>query len=252
VTLFDANAWLGSWPFAFLPNRDAAALAGALRRSGVERALVSSLSAVFAPEPGPANRELLAETVAVPSLIPLPIINPGLANWREELDRVAHDRRVRAVRWLPAYHNYRLTGRNAADCFAELVRRDLRLVITTRLIDERHEYFALRIKPLAVEALDGFLSARPTRPVLVTGLSRAELIALAPKHRRLLADTSWAEWDRSVEHLLRAASPGQLVFGSHTPFLILAASVAKIISAGLSRRRLEAIARGNLKRFLEC
>jgi predicted TIM-barrel fold metal-dependent hydrolase len=42
----------------------------------------------------------------------------------------------------------------------------------------------------------------------------------------------------------------QLVFGSHSPFLVTAASVAKLATAQLSAGQRQAISAGNLERFL--
>ena len=250
MTLFDANTWLGHWPFAFLPEPAPSAMVAALRREKIGRALVSPLGAVFAPEPGPANAGLLRDTARVRSLVPVPVINPTLANWHEELDRVAADPRVRAVRWLPAYHDFRLTSRWIATCVHELQQRGLRLVVTARLVDERHEYFALRIKGVPTADLGAFLERHPDQPVLVTGLYYPDLRTLAPKYANLLADFSFAEWDRTLERLLETVPARQLVFGSHTPFLVTAASAAKLATAQLSAGQRRAISAANLERFL--
>lgn len=250
MTLFDANSWLGSWPFAYWPERDAQAHAMFLRRQGIDRALVSPLQAVFTPEPGPANHKLLADTKPVRALLPVPVINPALANWREQLEAVANDQRVRAVRWLPAYHNYRLTGRRIDACAAELQERKLKLVLTVRLVDERHEYFALRIKGLTNAALDPFLARHSQLPILLTGLLRPDLTALVPRHPHALADLSFAEWDRTLERILEHVPVRQVVFGSHAPFLIAAANVSKVTTARLPPRQLAAVARQNLEAFL--
>jgi uncharacterized protein len=248
--LFDATTWVGRWPFAFLPEYDGAGLRRALEREQIGRALVSPLGAVFAPEPSPANRELLITTRRQPGLIPVPVINPVLPNWQEELDRVAQDERVRAVRWLPSYHDYTLSGRAVDSCLEELTRRRLRLVVTARLIDERHEYFALRIKGVPAAKLGAWLARHADLPVLVTGLYYREILTLAPSHPHLLADLSLAEWDRTAERLIETVPARQLVFGSHSPFLVPAAGVAKVRTARLPLRDRNALAHGNLNRFL--
>ena len=143
---FDANTWTGRWPFAFIDGHTPGSLAKHLGKHGIRRALVSPLDAVFAPATGPANRELLRSTRGISGLVPVPVINPALANWREELSAVATDPRVRVVRVLPAYHNFRLGSRAVDELAAELVRRKLRLIVQVRLIDHRHEYHALTIK----------------------------------------------------------------------------------------------------------
>jgi hypothetical protein len=246
----DALTWIGRWPFAFLPEFAPRTLAAQLRRHGIRQALVSPLDAVFQPEPGPANRALLRATRGVTGLIPVPIINPALANWREILAEGAADPRVRAMRVLPNYHGWRLRGRAAGELAEELERRQLRLIVQVRMVDERHEFHALRIKGVPVAELDGWLRRHPRLPVLASGLTRTELFALAPSHPRLLADLSFVEWHETLRHVLARVPVRQLVFASHTPFLITAAAVAKLEASGLAERGRAAIAAGNLERWL--
>lgn len=247
---FDANTWVGRWPFAFLEAHTPRSLAAHLAAHGIGRALVSPLDAVFSPEPGPANRALLRSTRSEEKLVPVPVINPALANWREELAACAADPRVRAIRLLPPYHGYRLASRAAGEFTRELARRRLRLIVQIRLIDERHEWHAMTIKPVSAADLGEFVGRHPGLPVLAGGLLRHEIRSLLPQHRNLLADLSWAEWHDTVPHLLALVPARQLCFASHTPFLVTAAARAKLESAGTGATKLAAIAAGNLDRFL--
>ena len=56
-----------------------------------------------------ANRRLFAACRRERSLVPVPIVNPLLANWQEQLAECA-TAGVRAVRLVPNYHNYRLSA----------------------------------------------------------------------------------------------------------------------------------------------
>lgn len=248
---FDANTWIGRWPFAFLDVHSARSLVAELRKHGIGRALVSPLDAVFAPEPGPANRELLRTTRGVEMLAPVPVINPALANWREELADVAADPRVRAVRLLPAYHNYRLNHRTVDELAVELISCRMGLIVQARLIDERHEYHALTIKPVPVADLGALLQRKPRLRVLVSGLLRSEVLALLPKHPDLLADLSLVEWHDTLGHVLCKVSVRQLAFASHTPFLITAAARAKLETADVADAKRRAIGVKNLERFMD-
>ena len=248
---FDANTWIGRWPFAFLDVHTARSLAAELGRHEIGRALVSPIDAVFAPEPEAANRELLRATQGVETLTPVPVIDPALANWREELDVVTLDPRVRAVRILPAYHDYRLNHRAVGELAKEVVRRKLRLIVQVRLIDERHEYHALTIKPVPVAEVSAFVIRHPRLRVLASGLLRSEILSLLPKHPELLADFSFAEWHDTLRHLLAKISVRQLAFASHTPFLITAAARAKLDTAGIAETKRERIGFGNLERFVD-
>ena len=128
MNAFDALTWLGHWPFAFLAERKAADLARHLRAHGIARALVSPLDAVFAPEPGPANRALFRAVRGVAALEPVPVINPALPDWRDQLQDCLDHAPVRLVRVLPSYHRVTLTG----PAMAELGRPCLTVTVSWR------------------------------------------------------------------------------------------------------------------------
>lgn len=250
MNYFDANTWTGRWPFSFAEAYTPRALATHLARHGIRRALVSPLDAVFAPAPQPANRALLAATRGFRALIPVPVLNPALAGWRADLAEIAADPRVRAVRLLPNYHNYKLDHPEVDVLVAALAKYRLRLVVQMQLIDHRHEYHALTIKPVPADDLAALLKRHRNRPILASGLMRPDLLKLAPRHANLLADLSFAEWHDTMEHLLAKISPRQLAFASHTPLLITAAARAKLDPSALRASQRIAIAATNLQRFL--
>lgn len=250
MNTFDANTWIGRWPFSFADAHTPRSLAAHLKRHGIRRALVSPLDAVFAPAPQPANLALLAATQSQPNLVPVPVLNPALAGWRDDLAEVAADRRVRGVRLLPNYHDYRLDVPAVDELIGELQRRGLRLIIQMQLIDHRHEYHALTIKPVPADDLAALLRRHRRLPVLASGLLRPDLLQLAPRHPHLLADLSFAEWHDTLEHLLARVSVRQLAFASHTPLLITAAARAKLDTSTLRAPQKRAIAATNLERFL--
>ncbi len=247
---FDANTWIGRWPFTFALAFTARTLQANLARHGIGRALVSPLDAVFQPEPGPANRNVLRTTRGLRGLEPVPVINPSLGNWREVLATCAADVRVRAVRVLPNYHDFSLRGPAMAELAAELTERGLRLIVQMQLIDARHEYHAMTIKPVPADDLVALLKRHRGPPVLASGLMRPDIIKLAPKFPALLCDLSLAEWHDTMEHLLAKVPVRQLVFASHTPFLITAAACAKLDMSTLRTSQKRAIAESNLEHFL--
>jgi hypothetical protein len=248
---FDASTWIGKWPFAFVDAHTAKSLAMHLKAHGIRRALVSSIDAVFEPAPGRANLDLLRGTKNVKGLIPVPVINPALANWRAELEAVSAGARVQAVRLLPAYHNYRLRAKAVDEFATEAVRRKLRMIVQVRLIDERHEYHAMNIQPLKPAEFAAFATRHPRLRVMASGFLRSEILAIAKQCPRALFDLSFAEWHETIRHLLAKTPARQLAFATHTPFLITAAARAKLETSGLPDSKLAAIASRNLERWLE-
>ncbi len=247
----DALAWTGPWPFAPIATHDACSLAAELAAQGIAGALVSPLEAVFAPEPGPANRRLLHDTRATPGLVPVPVVNPAVPGWESDLAEVAADARVRLVRLLPAYHAYRLDGRAALACARAAQARGLAVAVQVRLVDERHEHHAVRVRPVPLAALESFARRAPGLDLLASGLLRSEIKAVAPRLRRVRFDLSFAEWLDTVPDLLTRARPEQLVFATNVPLLMPAAGRAKVASAAVPPAVRAAIAGGNLRRLAD-
>lgn len=247
---FDALTWLGHWPFAFLAERNATALARHLRGHGIRRALVSPLDATFAPEPGPANRALFRAVRDTPTLEAVPVINPALPDWRDQLQECLDRAPVRLVRVLPSYHRVVLTGPGMRGLIAECRERGVKVAIQARLIDERHEHHAVSVRPPKVPALARFLDAFPNEPVLLSGVLRTEAATLAADRPHVMFDLAFVEWLETVRTVLAAVPARQLVFASHTPFLETAAAPAKFAHARISPAARRALLGANLERFL--
>jgi len=250
MKVFDALTWLGHWPFAFLAQRNAAGLARHLRAHGIDRALVSPLDAAFAPEPGPANRALSRAVRGVPSLEVAPVINPAVADWRDQLRDCLDRGPVRLVRVLPSYHRVVLTGPAMRSLMAECRRRGVKVAIQVRLIDERHEHHAVSLRPPKVPALARFLDAFPGEPVLLSGVLRTEAATLTAGRPQVRVDLAFVEWLETLRTALAAVPARQVVFASHTPILETAAAPAKFARARISPSAKRALLGANLERFL--
>lgn len=249
--LTDVHAHLGTWPFFLHTERTRAALVAHLRAHGIGRALVSHLGAALAPDPGPSNRILLAAVRRTPALKPLPTINPALANWREELDACCAAAPLRAVKILPNFHNYSLASPRLAGFVAALSERRLRLVIQMRLDDERHRYFALKIKGVPVPQVAGFLRKFPATHPLLLGAYLPEIRTLAKGAKNFSTDTACCEWEQTLVELLKVLPPARILFGTHTPFLNTRAEVEKLRCARIPAKAQAAIGVRNAEHFFQ-
>jgi predicted TIM-barrel fold metal-dependent hydrolase len=248
--LIDSNAYLGPWPFAPIAVRTAPQLSAHLAAHGIRRALVSHLGAVFLPDPMPANRELFAAVRRTPSLVPVPIINPALANWREQLAICqAAVPGLTAVKILPNYHNYKLRASRLTDFMGALSEAKLKLVLNVRLEDERHKYFALRIKGVPVADVAAFLKRFPKHHVLLTGIYKPELEKLVPEHTNFSADIAFCEWYTTLVSLLEKISARRLLLGTCTPLLSTRGEVAKLNFAKIPASAKTLIGSTNARRF---
>ena len=247
--LIDANVNLGPWPFTPVPDYTGPQLAAHLATNGIRRALVSHLGAVFLPDPMPANRRLFATVARTPALLPVPILNPALRTWPEQLAECRAAAPIRAVKILPNYHNYSLKAGHLDAFMAALAEAKLKLILNVRLEDERHKYFALRIKGVPVPAISAFLKRFPSHHVLLTGLYKPELEKLAPDHVSFSADIAFCEWFNTLELLLKKIPARRLLLGTCTPLLSTRGEVDKLVRAQIPAGAKALIGSGNAQRF---
>jgi len=251
MMFFDTNAWIGEWPFQNLPVRDVAALRRHWRRHGIGGGLVSSFSALWPVDPMPGNRALRAAISGARGVSALPVLNLCGPGWERDLDEIESWPEVRAVRLAPAYGGWSLRSRAAQEAAAAITAHGRRVVLTVRLVDERHEHPALRIKPVKVADIVRWAKAVPGMTPLLRGLSRWEMEKLAEAAVPFRADLSHAEWTDTLGTLGRTVPFEHLLFGSLAPLHITAAQVAKIAASPQTEKRRLAVAVNNAKIFLK-
>ena len=249
MKLIDTNVNLGPWPFTPVPDRTGPELAAHLAASGVRRALVSHLGAVFQPEPMVTNRKLFAAVKKSPGLLPVPVINPALANWREQLAECLAAGPIRAVKIFPNYHNYSLGARKLEAFMAAIADAGLRLIVNVRLVDERHKYFALRIKGVPVKELETFLKKFPAQTFFLSGVYKPELEKLSATVSNFTAEIAFCEWMNTLEILTQKIPADRLALGTCSPLMSTRAQVDKLRLAKLPAKELKAIGSENAVKF---
>ncbi len=248
--LIDANVNLGPWPFNLVPPLTADRLASRLREHGIGRAIVSPTAAILAPDPAPANRALLGAVRGVPSLLPLPVVNPALRNWREQLEAAAAGP-LRAAKLYPNYHNYRLESPRLDAFFAAALSGRVRLVVSARLEDDRHRYFGLKVTMVPAKSVAAFLGRHPGLHPLILGLGLPDIRKIAPSRANFSTDTSFIEWRNALADLSREFPARRILFGSHTPFHVTRSGVDQLAASGLPARVAADIGGGNAARFFD-
>ena len=245
----DASVWLGPWPFGFLEPATATALAAHQAALGIEHSLVAPLAAVFHPTPAAANEQLLAALADHPTLEPVLVVNPAVADWPREVARAAAAPRVRQLRLVPNYHGYLLDDARVDQLLAAAAAAGLRVSVQVRLEDERAHYPLLQVPGVPVAEIIALAARHPATVLLALCAYRHEALALAAS-RNVLVDLSHVEVLDTVDDTLRQASADQLVFGSHTPFLVTAAALAKVDQSRAGAEALTALRAGNVDRWL--
>ncbi|HOD50553.1 MAG TPA: amidohydrolase family protein [Candidatus Hydrogenedentes bacterium] len=248
--MIDFNAKLGHFPYR--PVEGIEALLRAMDRYGVERAVVSSLNAVFYLNPHEGNIEL-ASAIAThcDRFIHAAVLRPDFTGWHDDLRRCAGDCGARCVVLYPQYHRYDLLS----EATGELVElaRELGVLVCVQcwLEDPRRQFNREIIQPVAPAVMKAFVEAHPRTDIIAFGLRFGEPEMLGePLPRNFYFDISNYENMRDLELAMERFPKERLLFGTNFPLYNYVANVEKLARGNIDAGQREAIASGNAKRLL--
>jgi len=253
--IIDVNAYLGHYPFRRLRHRSAGELVELMDANGIDRAVVSSLHAVFYRDAHRGNEELYEETKAYgPRFIPVATVNPIYVGWKRDLEEAVERWKMKAVTLVPAHHGYALTDEPAREALGRIAEYGLPVVLTQRFEDRRQRHHWDVAEDLEVKTLTEVAKAHPSLKFLLSnwaglhgptlagaGLKGRCLIDFARLHVMLLKD---------VPKLIAALGVESIAFGSHMPFDYVGPSLVKLANLeGLPEADREKIAWRNAATF---
>jgi len=136
--IYDADTWIGHWPFRALPHCSAAALLRQMDKHGIDKALVASLHALFYKDPHEANRELVKEIRRHRDrLVPCAVLSPVYYGWEQDLRECREAFGMPVVRLVPGYHGYSLSDPAAAEIAEAALALKMRVALCGRIVDHR-------------------------------------------------------------------------------------------------------------------
>ncbi len=240
----DVNAFVGAYPFRYVPHPDPDVLVRVLEREGTRSAWVGHLPSAFHRDPSHGNRALYDALAAhATALLPVPTVRAGWPG-ADRVLREAVDRGAPAVR---AYPN--VTGASTGDV-VRLARAceaaGLVLLLTTKFEDVRQRHPMDAGPDLGAPLVRAVARGSGARVVLTAaGRETIEEIhwSLTPDEQaRVWYDLSWV-WGPPEEHLaklLRSLGAGRFVFGTGWPLRVVQTPRASL--ALLPYRNADAIA----------
>lgn len=136
--IYDANTWIGHWPFRSLPRRSACELLKQMDTHCIEKALVGSLHGLFYKDAHEANHELVREIQGYRDrLVPCAILNPMYYGWQDDLRQCREEFGMPVLRLVPDYHGYALTDACATELISAAHDLGMRVVLIGRVVDPR-------------------------------------------------------------------------------------------------------------------
>lgn len=254
--IIDINACLGHYPFRSLRGNTAAGMAGLMDRFGIDRAVVSSLHAVFYRDAHRGNEELWSETRAHGSrFIPVGTVNPKYVGWERDLAECVERWKMKAVTLVPEHHGYLLGDEHGRAALARIAEHGVPVMLMQRFEDRRQRHAWDRAGDLQFNALLEAARAHPKLRFLLVnwlGLDGNRMVEAGLKGRCLI-DIARIQvvFRKEIPKLIETLGADALAFGSHMPFDYVGPSLVKLANVEMLRPAdYENIAWRNAARFL--
>ena len=254
--IIDINACLGHYPFRQLRHNTAADLVALMDRWAIDRAVVSSLHAIFYRDVHRGNEELHAETRRhADRLVPVATVNPNYVGWERDLAEAVERWQMKIVALAPEHHGYALNDERGRAALARIAGHGVPVMLMQRYEDRRQRHAWDRAEDLQPAALLEAARAHPTLKFLLVnwlGLDGARMVEAGLKGRCLVDFARMAMvYRQDALRLMDALGVEAMAFGSHLPFDYAGPSLVKL--ANLQQLRpadYEAVAWRNAAKFL--
>lgn len=222
--IFDLNAYLGQFAFRQLRHNTADGLLRLMDSKGIDRAAVSSANAITYRNVQSGNEELHAAVKAHRDrLIPLAVINPFYAGWRDDLEICLDDFGMKGLRIYPKWHNYALADPCADELMAAAAERGLAVSIPFRVEDCRQRSWLADVPDIPPAEVVDLVKKHPdTRFILLNaaGLGGTPLGRPGELPANYVIEISRlsALLGNEIGQLIARLGPDRVVFGSGMPF----------------------------------
>ena len=251
--IFDANAFIGKWPYWPVRSSSAAQIAAELEGWRIDRAAICSTRSVFVNwedgnlETEDAVRQNPTRFTAFACLGTLELSHCTQQRAYGFTDYVA--RGFRGIRLYPQHHSYHLLYEAFVDSILEdAALRGWPVLLPLRII------MNWGVPSLELSVIENIVERHPRVTWILAGINYLfELqlaICLMRKSPSVHLETSCVMGYAAIAKLVQQCGAQQLLFGSGAPLQHGAAAVSKILHAPLQDADREAILGGNLRRLL--
>lgn len=223
--LIDVNAYLGPFAFRQLRHNTAAELLKVMDARHMDRAFVSSASAITYRNAQAGNEELAAAVRPHRDrLIPFAVLNPAYAGWQDDLKICHEDLGMRGLRLYPRWHNYRLTARSSLALVGAATERGLVVSIPIRAEDRRQRSWLVDVPDVPLEEIASLVKTCPqARFLLLNGIGYVNSPlgrrnSGLPSNYAIEISRLSALLDNEIGALIASLGAERLVFGTGMPF----------------------------------
>ncbi|MGV3640639.1 MAG: amidohydrolase family protein [Adhaeribacter sp.] len=266
--LIDINAYVGHWPFQQLQYNTCEKLLKRMNQFGVDVSVISNLNGIFYKNTQSANEELHEEIRSNKRFrdrfIPMAVINPIYAGWREDFDTCIAKMGMKGLRLYPQYHDYEVTDPACIELVKRARDKGVPVGLALRMVDSRQrswmdiDYVVGTPKPeWNLKNYLPLIRQVPDAKYIIHNLANAARLNEAEtelvKKTDLLIDTSGRAITDMGAELVKYGQE-KFAFGTHSPILDYVSAQLRIESlrpGEADEKTKELLRSGNARRLLK-
>lgn len=255
--VIDVNAYIGHWPFRQVKDSTAGKLVKRLDESAIDRAVVSSINAIFYKDSQQGNMELADEIRPYGErLIPFAIINPAYPGWEKDFNCCIHELGMRGIELYPYYHHYKLTDENAVELINMAAAEKVPVQLPCAVENIRQRHWMDTTKNLSVQEVEQVLAKCPDADFIISNGAThviSGMLKKASQERtgRVYYDFARVElFEGNLKELIANAGMDRVVLGTELPFQYSETQFIKIHYVNLNSDDKRKILSGNLSELL--
>ncbi len=252
----DSNAYIGHWAFRRLRYNTGDSILKLMDRAEIDKACVSSASAIMYKNSQAGNEELLEEIEPHRDrLIPFAVLNPAYAAWERDLQWCQEVLGAKGVRLYPPYDMYGLDD----DCCHELIEAatELGMLISIPITahDLRQRHWLVEVAPVACNDIAKLVAAHPdARFIILQGsFAGSDLVQKVDE----LPANYWLEmscmdplYGKELQRVKDALGAERLVFGTGICFREPEPALLRVEVLQATDEEKERICSGNMTTLL--
>ncbi len=250
--IYDADTWIGNWPFRRLPHTTATDLLRQMDANGIDKALVGAVEGILYMDAQQANSDLAKQIRRHRDrLIPCAVLDPTYIGWADDLKQCRQEWGMPVLRLVPQYHPYHLTDEPAEEIVATAHELKMRVAVYGRIIDRRGRSRLDTSRDLPTDEILALFRKFPKASFMLLNSSAVKPPkgAKAPKIYQDVA-IMHGGFGLGIEKALKICTPDRLMFGSSALLHYMRPAMLSMEKLEAAKAVKEKIFHKNLKRLL--
>jgi len=251
---YDVCGFIGNWAFRKLHKNTIDSLLEVHKKDDVIGGLVGSLESVFYNDPYESDTDAAKIVNATPGYSFAMSCNPMLPGAFEDLERGKKELNAVAVRLYPSYHGYTLDNEKVVEFCKEAGRVGLRVIVTSRMEDERIDYLLLQKVQPALKVIE-LAQKCPDTKFLISSAYNSEIMTIAQKVNE--TPNVWVD-TACFKHILftydvlfKTVSADKVIFGAGFPLYTFKCQQLNLETCRCDKEILEKVAYKNYEAFMK-